>query len=197
MSTDREQQAHSDDAPHRLCIDIDNVIARTDEVMRRVIYDFSSGRVNLDYAHIVEFDYHKCIDGNGCFITKDEWESIHNLFSEPRYLWMVQPIEGVQNHLRRLSETFDIHLATSRLPKARRTTVEWLENHSFPPYDLHFLKHGEKHVSLGKFVAAADFKLSTMTFLVTPPNASKACWWQAKKCSMVCETVNSTYIMRL
>ncbi len=24
--------------------------------------------------------------------------------------------------------------------------------HVFPPHDLHFLKHGEKHVSLGKFL---------------------------------------------
>ena len=52
-----------------LGVDIDNVIAQTDEVMRRVIYDFTGGRVNLDYVHIVEFDYHRCIDGNGRSIT--------------------------------------------------------------------------------------------------------------------------------
>ena len=31
----------------------------------------------------------------------------------------------------------------------------------------------------------------------TPPNAAKACWWAARKCSMVWETVNSTNICRL
>ena len=36
-----------------------------------------------------------------------------------------------------------------------------------------------------------------MIFAGTPPNASKAFTWQPRKCSMVCATVNSTYIMRL
>ena len=64
----------------RLCIDIDNVIARTDEVMRRVIRDHTAGRVNLNYADIIEFDYHRCKDRNGCSITKDEWNALHDLF---------------------------------------------------------------------------------------------------------------------
>jgi uncharacterized HAD superfamily protein len=140
----------------RLCIDIDNVIAQTDEIMRRVIHDFTGGRVKLDYTHIDEFDYYRCVDAHNCFITKEEWVHIHDLFSEPRYLWLIPPVQGVQEHLYRLSTVFDIHLATSRLPKARRTTIEWLENYGFPPHDLHFLKHGEKHASLGKFVAAVE-----------------------------------------
>ncbi len=140
----------------RLCIDIDNVVARTDEVMRRVIHDFTAGRVQLDYAHIKEFDYHKCEDGGGRAITKEEWRRVHDLFSEPRYLWLIQPFEGVQDHLKTLADKFILHLATSRLPKARRTTVEWLEAHGFPSHDLHFLKHGEKHVTLGGFHAAVE-----------------------------------------
>lgn len=139
-----------------ICIDIDNVIARTDEVMRHVIHDFTRGRVSFEYDHVVEFDYCKCKDGNGVTITKREWKKIHELFSEPRYLWNIQPWPDVQRYLERLAKTFDIHLATSRLPKARRITIEWLENHNFPPHDLHFLKHGDKHVSLGKFVAAVE-----------------------------------------
>jgi hypothetical protein len=43
----------------------------------------------------------------------------------------------------------------------------------------------------------ADFKLSTMIFDGTPPNTLNACSWQERKCSIVCETVNSTYISRL
>ena len=140
----------------RLCIDIDNVIAHTDEIMRRVIDEFTGGRVKLDYTHIVEFDYYKCVDAQDCCITKDEWACIHDVFSEPRYLWLIQPVQGVQEHLQKLNTVFDIHLATSRLPKARRTTIEWLEAHRFPPHELHFLKHGEKHASLGKFVAAVE-----------------------------------------
>jgi len=41
----------------RFCIDLDNVLARTDEVMRRVISDFSGGKVQLDYEDIVKFNY--------------------------------------------------------------------------------------------------------------------------------------------
>jgi len=124
----------------RLCIDIDNVIAQTDEVMRRVIHDFTGGRVQLDYAHVIDFDYHKCKDANGCAITKEEWHAVHDLFSEPQNLWLLQPFEGVQDHLKALGDKFVLHLATSRLPKARRTTVEWLEAHKIPAHDLHFLR---------------------------------------------------------
>ncbi len=140
----------------RLCIDIDNVIAQTDAVMRQVIRDYTGGRVNLTYEDIVEFDYHKCKDGKGCAITKEDWHVVHELFSETRYLMQVQPVPGVQGILRGLAEKFVLHLATSRLHKARRTTIEWLDAHAFPPHDLHFLKHGEKHESLGKFTAAVE-----------------------------------------
>lgn len=34
--------------------------------------------------------------------------------------------------------------------------MEWLDNHGFPPHDLHFLKPGEKHASLRKFTAAIE-----------------------------------------
>jgi 5'(3')-deoxyribonucleotidase len=139
-----------------LCIDIDNVLAKTDEVMRRIICAFTNGRVNLNYEDILQFDYWKCKDGNGCSITKDEWNCIHDLFSEPRFLSQIQPEPGVQDALKLLAAKFDLHLATSRLPKARRTTIEWLDNHGFPSHDLHFLKHGEKHVSLGVFAGAIE-----------------------------------------
>ncbi len=139
-----------------ICIDIDNVIARTDEIMRQVIREYTCGKVDLDYTHIVEFEYHKCCDSKGMAISCDEWSVIHDRFSEPRYLWLIQPMEGVQEYLKRLADNFDIHFATSRLPKARRTTIEWLGNHGFPDHDLHFLKHGEKHASLGVFIAAVE-----------------------------------------
>ena len=45
-------------------------------------------------------------------------------------------------------------------------------------------------------VKTADLRLSTMTFCGTPPKNSNALWWQPRKCSMVWETVNSTYIIR-
>jgi 5'(3')-deoxyribonucleotidase len=161
-----------------ICIDIDNVVARTDEVMRHVIHDFTAGRVSFEYDHIVEFDYCECQDGNGRKITKREWQKIHELFSGPYYLRKIQPWPDVQRYLKQLAKTFDIHLATSRLPKARGMTIEWLEKHNFPPHYLHFLKHGHKHVSLGKFTAvvedhyeqaAAFAKSGTPCFLLEHP----------------------------
>ena len=166
-----------------VCIDIDNVLARTDEIMREVIYEHTHGRVKFDYQDIVEFDYWKCKDQSGNGITKKEWTRIHDLFSEPRYLWKVLPYSGAIRELRRLAKTFDIHVATSRLPKARKTTIDWIESFGFPPHDLHFVKHGQKHVSLGTFVAAvedhyeqaADFaKSGTPCFLLEHP-------WNSRK----------------
>lgn len=143
-------------AKPRLCVDIDNVIARTDEVMRRVIREFTGGRVDYGYEHIVEFDYDKCLDAAGQRSTREEWKGIHDRFSERENLLAIEPMDGAIEHLTRLSQAFDIHLATTRLPKARRATLEWLEAKGVPPFDLHFLRHGEKHVSLAPFIAAVE-----------------------------------------
>jgi uncharacterized HAD superfamily protein len=140
----------------RLCIDVDNVIAQTDLVMRQVIRDHTRGQVDLSYTDVVEFDYHKCRDVKGRAISKEQWSAVHDLFSEPRYLMAIEPFPGAQDELRKLSQRFDIHYATSRLPKAWRTTIDWLEKHQFPMRCLHFLVHGEKHVCLGGFLAAVE-----------------------------------------
>jgi uncharacterized HAD superfamily protein len=140
----------------RLCIDIDNVVAQTDAVMRQVIKEFTGGHVDLDYKHIVKFEYEDCRDAHKCGITKEEWKAIHELFSEDKYLLAIEPVPDVQRVLRRLGDQYVLHLATSRLAKARRGTITWLEQHAFPPHDLHFLKHREKHSSLGKFAAAVE-----------------------------------------
>jgi len=138
------------------CIDIDNTVARTDEIMRRVIFDFTGGRVQLERNDIVTFNYYECRDRQKNQITKDEWEQVHKLFSEPQYLRQIEPMTGAVEGLRRLASRGTIHLATSRLRKARGTTVEWLDLHKFPDHDLHLLKHGEKHASLRPFVAAVE-----------------------------------------
>jgi len=140
----------------RFCIDIDNVVARTDEVMRRVIADFTSGRVQLEYDDIALFNYFECSDRQGNRITKDEWKQVHELFSEPRYLMSIEPMPGAIDAVGQLAERGTVHLATSRLRRARKTTAEWLDAHGFPDHDLHFLKHGEKHASLRPFAAAVE-----------------------------------------
>jgi uncharacterized HAD superfamily protein len=139
-----------------LCVDIDNVLGKTDQVIRQLIRDDTRGRVDLRYADIVEFDYCKCTDRNGSCIMNKDWKRLHDLFSEPQYLMAIQPLDNAQQCLEVLSETFKLHFATSRLPKARRATIEWLEKHGFPPHDLHFLRHGEKHIVLRGFYAAVE-----------------------------------------
>jgi uncharacterized HAD superfamily protein len=137
------------------CIDIDNVIAQTDSVMRKVISEYTGGRVQFAYEDVKEFDYHK-LNKNGDSISKDDWQAIHQMFSEPRYLLEITPTPGAIEGLHQLARKATIHIATSRLRKARRATLEWLEKYGFPDHDLHFVKHGEKHASLGSFVAAVE-----------------------------------------
>jgi uncharacterized HAD superfamily protein len=140
----------------RFCIDIDNVIARTDEVMRRIISDFSGGKVRLDYEDIVKFNYYECRDRRGNQITKADWKQIHDLFSEPGVVTGIEPMPGAMEGLSRLAEHGTLHLATTRLRQARKATVEWLERHKVPDHNLHFLRHGEKHLVLNRLTAAVE-----------------------------------------
>lgn len=140
----------------RLCVDIDNVLARTDEVMRRVIHQYTHGRVDLRYEDVVEFDYCKCSDATGARISKEDWHEIHDLFSQPEHLLSIEPFSDVQQHLTVLADVYQLHFVTTRLPKARQATIQWLENGRFPPHDMHFVQHGKKHDSLGTFSAAVE-----------------------------------------
>jgi uncharacterized HAD superfamily protein len=159
------------------CIDIDNVIAQTDEVLRRVIKDFTKGRVQLTYEDIVTFNYYECRDARGNQITEQEWKDVHDLFSEHKYLMQIRPMPGAIDGLRRIAERGTVHLVTTRLRKGRKATFEWLDVHAFPDHDLHFLKHGEKHLSLRPFTAAVDddyeqaraFARETRCFLIRHP----------------------------
>jgi FMN phosphatase YigB (HAD superfamily) len=122
----------------RYIFDIDNVIAQTDKVMRRVIADYTGGRVRLCREDIKEFDYYKCQDATGNSITKQDWNPIHELFSKRRYLRLIQPFPGAIEGLHQLAKIARLHLVTTRLPQARRPTVKWLDYYGFPPHDLHF-----------------------------------------------------------
>src|SRR4051812_9332048 len=109
------------------CIDIDNVIARTDEVMRQIISDVTGGKVRFAYEDIATFNYHECRDRTGNTITRDEWRKVHDQFSEPEVITNLEPLPGAIEGLRELAKRAVVHLATSRLPKARRPTIDWLE----------------------------------------------------------------------
>ncbi len=161
------------------CIDIDNVVARTDVEMRRLILSISGGKVDLKYHDIKTFNYFECQDCNGNSITKEDWKKVHDRFSEHDIIMRLEPFVGVVDGLRQLAEKGTVHLATSRLRKARKATVEWLDKHQFPTHDLHFLSYGEKHAALKRFTAAVedDYKQAvafatlgeTPCFLMTHP----------------------------
>ena len=170
-------------SPPALCIDIDNVIGQTDEVMRRVISEYTGGRVQLAYEDIKVFNYHECRDCHGNGIDEKDWTTVHDLFSEPRYLLEIEPLPGAIDSLRQLMRAATLHVATSRLRKARPATVEWLDKHEVPDHYLHFVKHNQKHACLRGVIAAVeddyeqavDFAKSGITcFLIGHPwNASR------------------------
>jgi uncharacterized HAD superfamily protein len=143
-------------APSRFCVDIDNVIAQTDKVMRNVIREVTQNRVQLEYQDIIKFDYCECLDKNGNSISKDEWKKVHKRFSDQNNLMRIEPMPGAVDGLSRLVENGLVHLATSRIHEARKPTIEWLDAHKIPHHDLHFLTQGERHASLRPFTAAVD-----------------------------------------
>jgi hypothetical protein len=139
-----------------ICIDIDNVISSSDEFMRRIISKVTKGRVRYRYDNITEFDYYKCVDDDGNSCTKEEWAIVHNLFSLPENITRLSPISGSLEGIFELMNYFDLHLITTRLPIARISTLVWLEKYRFPPLNIHFVRHGEKHLSLGHAFAAVE-----------------------------------------
>jgi uncharacterized HAD superfamily protein len=163
----------------RLCIDIDNVLAQTDVLMRKIIKDETKSRVCLAYNDITNFEYEKCTDRNGNKISEEEWHRVHAKFSEESKIMSLRPFPNVQVHLENLIKSgYELHLVTSRKDKARIPTIKWLEKYKFPNHRLHFVNHREKHLVFGKFYAvieddlqqARDFaQTGTQTFLIAHP----------------------------
>ncbi|MCX5644558.1 MAG: hypothetical protein NTZ17_07710 [Phycisphaerae bacterium] len=144
----------------RICLDLDNVLARTDEVMRSVILAFTGGSVDLQYEDVVTFNYWECKDRRGNQISRMDWSAIHRVFSEERHILSIKPYEGIQDHLTAFRDKFDLHIVTSRLRSARKPTVEWLDINSFPEHSLHFVRHGEKHTVLAQFAVSVEDDLA-------------------------------------
>jgi len=138
-----------------ICIDIDNVIACTDIVLREAIRRYSKQGVNLRYQDVVHFDYDRCIDQKGRSLEPGEWPYIHSQFTL-NYLDRIQPFERVQMHVQKLAQTLEIHLSTSRLPEGHDETRMWLSAHGIPYDQLHFVGHRKKHELAEGFAAAID-----------------------------------------
>lgn len=138
-----------------ICVDIDNVIAKTDEVMRQIIRAHSRSHVDLVYEDVVCFEYWMCRDRAGRRFDKREWTKIHREFTH-NYLLKILPFDNVSHNLEIISERFDIHLATSRLDDGQEATRVWLKQHGIPYKKLHFVPEGTKHLIDQQFFAAIE-----------------------------------------
>ncbi len=127
-----------------ICVDIDNTIADTDSVLRRLIRQVSHDRVRLAHEDVVCYEYWKCRDARGHRLTPREWRKVVDRFHRDR-LEEIPPFPGVAEHLARLGQRFEIHLATTRDPVGEAATRIWLRRHGIPHDRLHFARHGEKH----------------------------------------------------
>jgi uncharacterized HAD superfamily protein len=132
-------------AASEFCVDIDNVIGRTDEVIREIIRRHTGGRVNFQYDDIKQFNYHECLDARGNGITREEWADVHQAFSRPENLLSVLPVEGAITGTASLFQAGRVHLVTSRLGAAQAPTLRWLVSHGFSYHQLHFVQHRLKH----------------------------------------------------
>lgn len=138
-----------------ICVDIDNVVAKTDEVMRKVIHAHSRCQVDLSYEDVVCFEYWNCRDKDGQRFDKSEWPAIHEEFTHNNLLEIL-PFDKVDRYLEIISGRFTVHLATSRLDDGQETTRVWLRRHGIPYEELHFVPEGTKHLIDKQFVAAIE-----------------------------------------
>lgn len=127
-----------------ICVDIDNTIADTDPVLRRVIRRVSHDRVRLAHEDVVCYEYWRCRDSRGHRLTPREWRKVVEEFHRER-LEEIAPFPGIVDHLAQLGELFKVHLATSRDLAGARSTEAWLRRHGIPHDRLHFVRPGEKH----------------------------------------------------
>lgn len=138
-----------------ICIDIDNVLAATDAVMREVIRQYSREQVDLEYEDVVCFDYWLCRDAQGRRLHRSEWDTVHRVFTQ-EHLPVIRPVTGARTGLERLASKYEIHLVTSRLVEGKSATIKWLIDQDIPHDALHFSGHGEKHLINKEFAAAID-----------------------------------------
>ena len=148
----------------KLGIDLDNVIADSHDILRTLIRHSTDGRVDLSYLDITDFSFYRCKDRNGNSISEEEWSDVHRTFSEESNILSVKPCSGARFCLEKLSERYEIHIVTTRMPNAWEPTVKWLRNNSIPHHFLHFLGHRKKHESLGgfSFVVEDDYDQAVM-----------------------------------
>jgi uncharacterized HAD superfamily protein len=138
-----------------ICIDIDNTIADTDSVFRRIIQKVSRGRVNLEHEDVICYEYVRCRDAYGHRLSSKEWQGVLSEFHRVG-LSNALPLPEISTTLAGLKRTFEIHLATARDSGSGQLTRKWLSINQIPHDALHFVKHGEKHQLPVEFALAIE-----------------------------------------
>jgi hypothetical protein len=157
--------------PHqrsKLCVDIDNVLGQTDEVMRGIIRVATNGKalpggVDYCYEDIKEFEYNLCKDRSGNSVSKEVWEAVHRIFQDPNsgYVDLIQPTAGALQALIALRERWDIWMVTARHDDGLRKAIAWVERH-FPGFSSNVhSSYGRKKWEVASFTAAVDDHLET------------------------------------
>ena len=138
-----------------VCVDIDNTIADTDHVLRRLIQEVTLGRVKLSHSDVTHYEYWRCPDPEGQRLAKDEWHRVLSRFNSEG-ISEVEPFHEVVPSFNRLRDVYEIHLVTSRDPSTKDATTTWLRNWGIPYEGLHFARHREKHQIQFSFASAVD-----------------------------------------
>lgn len=127
-----------------LGVDLDNVLALTDPLIRRLIREMFG--IHLGQGDIIHFDYWRC------GITKEQDRAVFNRFHHSECA-TVAVIDGAVNALLSLHDDFEIHIVTGRPPITERSTLDWLETHGIPYDELDFRKRKEgSRVNFDAFV---------------------------------------------
>jgi len=114
-----------------LGVDLDNVLALTDPLIRRLINEMF--RVQLEQRDIVYFEYSRC------GITQEQEERLFQRFHD-KECENVQPIQEALDTLVYFASRFEIHVITGRPPETKTLTQNWLSRYEVPCDNLDFLK---------------------------------------------------------
>lgn len=106
-----------------LGVDLDNVLALTDPLIRRLIK--KAFNIRLEQHHIVEFDYWRC------GISKEQNQIVFDRFHRLECA-NVRPIKQAVETLRYLGPRYKVYVVTSRPPATRKLTTQWLKSHKIP-----------------------------------------------------------------
>lgn len=118
-----------------LGVDIDNVLSLTDPAIRQVISDFYG--INLRQEDIVHFDYHRC------GISLEQEKKVLEVFDDITCADLPL-MPGAVGALSVLRQRYRIILVTSRNPKTREKTENWIQLNGIPHDALFFEKVKQK-----------------------------------------------------